>query len=309
MTLLEAKQTLKINRLALKSYQQTINRDKELIAAGRKAKNDIIQSLSQEASKKAIIQENLNSIHNAKLNLLDTIGLPLNIDISIPTHINLIAIEHRLLGRKNLPNTIVAKKLALANNPTFQAEGYVLKILDRDLLVAKDNHRWKLDLTVSETRGGGSGLGRNAGLESLVNSRNHNEKVGLDLNIPIDDVTLKQAIINARVGLEKGKIAYNNKKRELEISITDKRQSLLSLKKQIALDNRAEKLTSKTVQNDEILYDAGRLSSFEKLTHQNDLINARQTALNHTINYILALKNFISELGATLDRWNIKIRY
>lgn len=307
--LISAKENLKVSQASLKSYEQTVANDQIKIKVGSIAKNDIYQDEAHVAAAKATIQSDLNTINQNRNKLLYDIGLSPEANIAIPDKIDFDGLAARLKGGKNLPPLKLCKQLAIANNTDFQTTGIGLRILRRELLVAKDNTRWQLDLTASETMGGGSGSGPDSGFPSLTNHRNHAESIGAELTVPIDDVNEKQALINARVSLDQAQVAYANARRQLEIDITNNRNAIIIDKHQLDEAIQAWKLQEQTVHFGRLKHDAGRISSFELLILQQDLTSVQQSVISSMITYLTDLANFDQALGITLDLWNIKIRY
>jgi len=309
LTLAQTKATLYSDQKSLKRLNLTIEQNEAQYKAGKLAKFNLVQAEAKAATQKAFIQNDVNAISTARYRLLSDLGLNPNTKIDIPNKMDYDTIHHTMTGPGQLPSAAKSKRLALANNPSYQTEGFMLKILGRNLMLAKNEGCWQLDLTASGTTGGGTGTAPNSGLDSLVNGKNHEEVVGLNLSIPIDDVNIKQDIINAQVALDKQKIEYHKQKRDLIIAVIDKRNTVISNRKQLGIDLQALKLNRQNVHYAELRKKAGRISTFELLNNQDDLTVAQQLVITDTINYLNAVKEFNKMLGLTLDRWNITIKY
>jgi len=307
--LISAKENLKVAKASLKGYEETLHNDRIKIAVGSIAKNDIYQDKARVASARTSIQSSLNTINQARNTLLYDIGLSPEANIDIPDKTNFDALAFRLKGGKNLPNEHYCKQLAISNNADYQKTGIALRILRRQLLTAKDNNRWQLDLTASEKMGGGSQGGPDSGFKSLTNHRNHEESVGLELTVPIDDVNAKQEIIDARVALDQAQVNYRNARRELEITVINNRNAVIIDKRQLEEALQTLELQNKTVHFAQLKHDAGRISNFQLLNLQQDLTTAKQTVVVSMLSYLTDLSNLDQELGTTLDLWNIKVRY
>jgi len=304
----QAQKTLVTDRLSLKRYEDTVANDQAMITAGRMARGDIVQAQAQVETQKVSIENDINNIKQAHLTLLDSLGIDIYANVQLPKTIDFRSIASTLIGKKMLTlNEFNA--FALKNNINYQTTGISLKQLARDVVVAKDNQRWKLDLTASQTAGGGTGGGKNSGLESLVNGRNHATEAELDLSIPIDDVAAKQQEIQTTIALQQANINYKELKKQLEINITNAYNTIQSTRQQVVLAERALALQQRTVEIARIKRNAGRLSTFELLNDQRDLTTADQTVTNSLITYINSLTVMNQILGTTLDRFGIWIKY
>ena len=113
LSLFQAKEALKIDHTSLENYERTIKNNKAMIKAGRIPRSDIVQTEAQLARQKAIIQNDMNNITQARLQLLNTIGLDSTADIRIPDQIDLEDIINQILGHKKIPSTALCKQKAL----------------------------------------------------------------------------------------------------------------------------------------------------------------------------------------------------
>lgn len=307
LSLIQMKETLKIDQTSLKAYERTIKNDKAMIAAGRMAESNLIQTKAQLATQKAIIQNDLNNMTQMRLKLMNTIGLDPNAKIQIPDKIDFDVIIKQILGNKKIPNIETSKQLALKNNVSYQQEGIGLKTLERALFVAKDNTRWALDLTARKTVNSGNDK-NTSGLNNLFNGDNQSQGVNLELSIPIDDVQSKQALLNAKIGLDQAMIAYRDSARQLQLNVINYRNTLLSNKTQLDLSKQALDFQRRTVEITRLKQQAGQVSTFELLNNQKDLTVSEQNVITTMIGYINNLALFDQILGTTLEHWGIEIK-
>lgn len=306
VNLARAKETLKISQVSLASYQTIIKKAKALIDAGRMAKNDIIQVEAQIAFQNSVIENNKNEFMRAQGKLLNTLGLDNQANIQIPENINYEEIEQVFVEKDVLSTVDTCKKLVLINNTSYQIAGTMLRILGRSLLVAKDGTNWKLDLVASANRHGRADR-EDSNINNLMRNKEHNEKVAINLNIPIDDVNAKKAVIDAQVSLDQSKLSYQQLKRQLELDVMTMHNSVINAKRQLDLSKQALKLQYQTVELAELKYNAGRISNFELLNNQKDLSTLNQSVINNQVNYINILTIFNKILGETLTRFAIKL--
>lgn len=307
--IMQAEQQLAVDRMNLTNNEKLVHNDKIKIAAGKTAPSDIYQDQAQVASAKATIENQLNTLEQNKLTFLKDLGLPAETNFQIPKQDGIQDIVNLLTGGRHIASKLLITKLILSNNPQFQIDGIGLRSVRRALVSAQDKLNWKLDLTAKETVGGGSGGRGNGGFRSLSNHENHAESVGLELTIPVDDVSAKQELISARIKLEQADIAYQNEKRELRITALTDWNNIQQTKSQLELDKEAAKLQQKTFETALLKRAAGKISSFELIKNQEDLKTAEQALVSDRISYLQSLENLDKDIGITLNLLGIKIRY
>lgn len=305
-SLVSSVQSLVISNQSLDQNKQTIKNDKILIKAGRMAGADIIQAKAQVATTLSTIESNKNAIKSAKATLLDDLGLNVNTVIAVPATFNFNKTVQLLLGSgAPIPTIKQSEILALSQNTAYQVAKIGIYSLQRGLVTAVNSSEWDLELTASTTRGGGP----NGDFKSLVNNRNYNNTVGLNLTIPIDDVNNKSAVIAAKVGLDKAKIALAESKRGLINSTKTQYQNLETSEVQVKLSRTALSLQQQTYVVSKKKFIAGKISNFELLTTQQTLNTAENTLLGSEIAYLNAIETFENQIGMALKPWHVRVRY
>ena len=309
LSLVNATQGLVVDRKSLADYKRTVANDRAMIAAGRMAKTEIVQAKAQVATQESTIQSDINSINTGKNTLLDNLGLPPNTSITLPKVFDFKKLMHEVTNGVPLPTPKLAQKTALAQNTTYQGAVIAIRNLRRNVMTAKDGRRWSLNLTASETVGGGSGGGQNAGFKSLTNGRDHVESAGLDLAIPIDDVAQQSTLISDKVILDKAIIGLRETKRTLIEQVESDFDSVTNARKTLALGISALKLQQQTVYISEQKQLAGQVSTFQVLSDQKDLASQEESVVDDQVGYLKSVVSLQTELGTALDPWGIKLRY
>jgi outer membrane protein TolC len=302
-------QTYHVSQQSLKNYQRTVKNDEAMIAAGRTARSEIVQAQAKVASQQATLQSDLNSINTGKNTLLNDLGLPPGTDITLPAKFNFKKVEAEIGGGMQLSSLAKSQKIALSNSISYQTSLIAIRQARRNLLVAKDGQRWKLNLTAKETLGGGSGGGDNSNVESLYNGSNHSTSVGLALTIPIDDVSAQSTTLSAEVGLDKSIIGLKELKRSLIEQVETDYNTVLSEKKSLELSIKALALDKQTVYISEQKQLAGQVSTFQVLSDQQNLATEEQGLVTDEISYLQSIVTYQKELSTSLDPWHIKLRY
>lgn len=300
-SLIQQQNNIKTAQLSLENYQMTIKNDKALIRAGRKAPTEVLSAEADYASEKLNYQRTINSVITARYTLLDSIGLPPETKIKVPSDVDV----------KNpiVPDREAALEIALKNNIQYQSDLLGINITRRALMIAEDNARPLLNLTIDASTGNGTGTRPNSGLRSLSNNKNTNVGASLALNVPIDDYALKGAIINAKVALSNAKINLIAQRRRLKTTIFNNITDVESNMKEISLSRTALELKEKDQEILNAKLRAGLVSTFEVTTRQQELNTARREYINAKITYLNSLTTLFENMGITLEKWDIDVIY
>jgi len=298
LSLIQLQNSLEVQKLALQNSKDTLQQQKAFWRAGRIAKTDLVQFRATVANQELLLAQQIISIGQQKRALLIALGL--NPDLSIK-------ISNSLPPNNKLPTLAASIQAALINNIGYQQAKLTLKQAEINLLTAKDNARWQLDLTASHTEGGGSGGAPNSGFNSLANGRNRSSEVGLTLNIPIDNLQLKQAVVQAGVGLQQQKITLQENQRELTSAVINTWNMVNSQKQQIEQAHQSVMLARDSLNIAQTKLKFGKVTPFEVSTLQTNLTQQEISEINVKISYVSNLAQLDQITGNTLTRWDLKI--
>ncbi|WP_416775707.1 TolC family protein [Xenorhabdus budapestensis] len=284
--LLRAQEQHSLSVASLKRMQRLVETNKELIDAGRMAQTDIIQTQADLAMQELSAKEAENNVHTAKLALLKLLALSLKTPIQATdtlegTHVSL-----------NVEQSI---KKAQAQQPGYLIQLLSAKMADIQLLQARDNRLWDLSLV------GGTSQYRSSSSEA----RNWENYVGIQLDIPIDDMTRKQAEVQARVDVQKQALYLEKAKINLEQRVINAIRDTESRWQEYQLAIKASSLSQKKLEIEQEKLQAGRSSNFQVLSFETDLRNAENARLNTLIQYLNAQAELDQILGTTLESWEI----
>jgi outer membrane protein TolC len=290
-----------INKMSLKDYQYTIDMDQALIQAGKMAPTEVLQAKADYAQAQVTLESSITAVINDKYQLLSVLGLSPDTPIDVPYEIELC--------KADVPDLEKIYEIALKYDIAYLTAKLQVKVDERNLLVARDSARAALDLVIDASTGNGTGPGPDSGLKSLFNGRNNSASFTLNLDVPIDNLGLQAAIVQAQVQLEQDKITLANTARQLKITLSNDLADVKSNYVQIGLAETTLKLQQ---QNQDFLkakLKFGLVTTFEVTTKQQDLDNARVQLIQTKINYLNSLTQLYSDMGKTLDEWNIKVRF
>lgn len=287
---------LAVLKMTLKNDEKTNHQLQLEIAHGKKAPAEAIQSNAAIAQDKLNIKQGENALAVAKQTLLNDIGLDPRMEIEVSADISIDDVS--------IPTIETSLQLGLANNFSYQSAMLMQKQNERNLLLAKDQARPSLNLTLSGTVGGGQGLN----LSNLNNNENSQQNVQLELSVPINNLPQKQAVLQARVAIEQQKVAIAQAKRNLETQIINSITNLRLLQQQIELAEQARDLARRNLEVAKIKLNYGRVAMFEVNNIQTSLTSAEMAVINNKINYLNAYSQLQFLLGTTTSVWGIDVR-
>ena len=283
--LLRAQEQLKIEQLSLKSAQELLEINKALIAAGRLAPVEIIQSETAIANRQVSLVTAQNNLESTKLALLQLL------DIDKTT--NIVAAEVPKVTRVTLDSNKL-RQVALFNQPEYLQAQLNLDKAKLDLSQAKNNRRWDLGLNISYDNTTGNNTG--------------DVKAGLTFSKTLGDPAPEQRFQRSRVNLLQTENNLREQLESLEIQITDRIRDVNSSFTQVQLAQQAREYSERQLEIEREKQRLGRGSGvFEIVSLENSLVEARNAELNAIIEYLNALTNLDQSVGTTLDTWQVKI--
>ncbi|WP_340608410.1 TolC family protein [Xenorhabdus bharatensis] len=287
-TLLRAQEQQALSAASLKRMQKLVETNKELIDAGRMAQTDIIQTQADLAMQELSAKEAENNVNAAKLTLLKLLAL------SLKTPIHATDTLKGTYVRLDVEQSI---KKAQAQQPDYLTQLLSAKAADLQLLQARDNQLWDLSLV------GGTSQYRS----SSADTRNWENYIGIQLDIPIGDMTRQQTEVQARVDVQKQALHLEEARINLEQRVTNAIRDTESRWQEYQLAIKASSLSQQKLEIEKEKLQAGRSSNFQVLSFETDLRNAENARLNTLIQYLNAQAELDQILGTTLESWEITI--
>ncbi len=288
--LVEAYNSLKTNMLSLKSSQQTLKETLERIKAGKAALADQIQQRATIANTELSIGTAKNAINQSYRNLLIVLGLDPQAKINIVKEI-------RGINRVKLTLDESIGR-ALQNNPAYLQALLNYRITERGLITAKDAQKWQLDAVGTISRP----------LEaSFSNAPLVSRSLGLNLDVPIHDLSRQQQLVNAKIILAQAKNTLDQTRNQLIVSVTDAYENLRFNEKQVALYENAIKLAKQSLDTAQLKFKYGKVSSFELTSLQTDLTTTQLGFTSQQVAYLNSIESFYQLLGTTLEKWDVQL--
>ncbi|MCL6750217.1 TolC family protein [Nostoc sp. CCCryo 231-06] len=283
--LLRAQEQLKIEQLSLKSAQEILEINQALIAAGRLAPVEIIQSETAIANRQVSLVAAQNSLQSTKLALLQVLDIDQNT--------NIVAAEVPKASPVTLDQNKI-KQLALLNQPEYLQAQLNQDIAKLILLEAENNRRWDLGLNIS--------------YDNTGDNATPDVRAGLTFSKTLGDLTVEQTFQRSRVNLLQTQNNLNEQRESSDIQVTDGIRDVNLSFKQVELAGQARESSERQLEIEREKQRLGRGSGvFEIVSLENSLVEARNAELNATIEYLNALTNLDKTVGTTLNTWQITI--
>ena len=296
--LLQAKNNLNIQQQAYNDAEVTVSHNATLIRLGRLAPNENVQPKSQMFSRQLAVTQAQNQVFNAQQALLKQLGLVEDQSIDVTNSIE--------ITETTIPSLQESLATAFKQNNDYQQSKYQLENQRRALLRAQDNLRWQLDLQAQTTLGSTSGSG--TGFSALFSGDNRSYEVGLNLSIPIQDLSKQQALLQTKIALRKNQLLLKQQQRDLNLSVRNAINELSNQKQQMAQAIRAEQLAQRSLALEKKKVDYGLSTTINVETVRTAAVNASVNKINSQIGFLKARLVYLQLLGETLNHFSIKVK-
>ena len=280
--------------LAVDSHKRAVallKANQQLIDAGRVAQFDVVQIEADIASQELAVEDAKNQLEASRLMMLKLLAL----DLSTPVR----ASDSLQVTRFEIDQA-TAFKVAQARQPQYLSTLLQSEQASINLLLAKDKARWDLSLVtgVTQQRDQHSVNGSSRAWDSYT---------GLKLEIPIDDLGIRQGKLNAQTGMEQQKLLQEEARIDLQRQITDAVRGLETQWRQLEISQRVTDLSKRklAIENDKL--NAGRSSNFQIISFEADLRAAEDANLTAKISYMDAKAQLDVLLGVMLESWEISL--
>lgn len=296
---------LEIDKVSLREAVKLLEMTQERIKAGKVAPTEIVQQQAQIANLQLAVTRDQNILSQDYRDLLIRLGLDPCSNLEIDKRIVIQIVR--------LPSVSQAICTALHNNPDYQKSLITLRQLERDLVLARNDQLWKLDVTGRATqtiqnkeRFANVNL---ADIDNIGNDLPHNDRtVIFNLSIPIHDLERKQRLVKAQIAIKQFNITLETQRRQLISAVMNNLQNLETQTQQINLAKQAVNLSQQSLHIAQKKFQYGRTTMFELTSLQRNLILQQLTLVNQQIAYLNALAEFEKLLGISLEKWGIIFR-
>lgn len=292
--LLRAQEQVQIAKDALARAQQLLEANQAMIAAGRMAAFEVVQTQAAVAAQELAVEEAYNQLDGGRLALLQLLALDLNSPLNAsdtlqPQHTQMSLAE--------------ALGAAYEQQPAYLTQLIVSEQAAINLLLASNEQRWDISLV-----GGATQVRDHLAVGGArTTERSWEGYAGIQLDIPLNDLSIRQTKVRAQVQVEDQNIRLAESRQLLQRDVGNSLRDLNTRWRQYEIAQRAQALSRRTLQIEREKLAAGRSSNFQVISFEADLRNAENTRLNALIAYFNAQSTLDQNLGTTLDSWGIEL--
>ncbi|WP_157019498.1 TolC family protein [Mesorhizobium xinjiangense] len=290
--LLLAQEELALAKAAVGRAEELVGINAALISAGRMAAVESVQAEADLESQKLRLLQAAQGLDNARFALLDLLGLDLNSKI--------VARENPTPKRIS-PQADKLMSVALMNRPDYLGQLYAIEQSRLGYEVAENEQLWDIDLFA---RGR---LGREYA-DVAPTRRVADITAGLRFDIPFNDLSRRQQLVNAGTDLRSAELQLAVIRSGIEMQILSTVSEIEILWQQLGIARRSHELALEAVDIERTKLSAGRSSTFEVRSLENDLRASEIRLLQARVGYLNALTRLDLQLGTTLKTWEIDLR-
>lgn len=287
----QAQEQVRLAELALARTGELIATNRALIDAGRMAAADIVQSEADQANQQVALLQVRQQRNSTQLALLQ--------QLAIDPATNIVAADP--IAAEQVPvDTQRAIAIARAGRMDLLAQQRAVEQAREGLRIARNQRLWDLSVVATATRN----AGRDPLLGPLPSATDN--RVGLQLAIPLGDPAPKLAVVEADTSLRTAELRLEALDQAVESQVRDAAQRVEAAWLQVEAARRFKTLSARAVEIGRDKLAAGRSSNFEVLSLQDALRAAEIQELAAIIAYLDALTSFDLQIGATLESWNVE---
>jgi outer membrane protein len=287
-SLIKNQEAIRIQELALDNKRRQLEGIQALVDAGRKPQSELIQTKKSIADTEQSLILARNTRSQANSDLIKLIEPNQSFMIIIPKE-DVDAIRQSNLPQVNRPfQELLA--IAYQNRTDYRQTQFDIEIEKSNLLLAKDNRRWNLDLQ------GSSNISENPGMSA-----------GLVLSHTFGDQSTKTERIRREIGVRKNENRRSQLTNTISQEVDDRLRDIKSSLSQVAASQRSREFAQQQLDIAQTLFRrrGGQVTLFEIIQKQDDLVTAQNEELQAKIDYLNAITTLDKTVGLTLEQWKV----
>lgn len=293
--LLQSQEELKLAQASVGRAQELVDINRTLIAAGRMAAVDIVQTEADLENQRVRVLEATKTLDTSRLQLLNLLSIDLGAAI--------VARESTDPARiaTSLPRLM---QIALAQRPDYLSQVLVVEQNKLGIVVAQNERLWDLSVFA----GGRFGRETTTGGGTFSAERISDVTVGAAFSVPLNDLRREQPFVQATSTLQTSELQLASIRQGVELQVRGSVTDVDIRWRQLEVVRRARQLAARAVEIEKEKLKAGRSANFQVRGLENDLRAAESQQLGATIGYLNALTLLDIQLGTTLDTWRIALK-
>ena len=242
------------------------------------AKEELFQAEVNLANSESSLYDQETSYENTKDEFKQTLGLPLDMDISVLPNTEVVPVEVDL----NKAVEYALKQRMELRNMEIQIEEGTFSLIE-----AKATNEFEGNISAQV---GLFGTGSN--VSGAFEKPEDNQSVNLSLTIPIWDWGVRKSTIrNAELGNESTQIDFEEEKKSIVIEVRQLCRNLPKLVKQIEINEKKIKNAEMTYEINLENYRNGTITGMDLQQYQTQLSSAKTEYTNSIIQYKIELLN------------------
>lgn len=304
--LIQDYQNITIQEHSLKSSAEMVRQAKLKYKVGNLAHSDLLQQQANYETTQLTLLNQKSSLISDYQNFLQLLGLKSSAKVVIDKQPETIKVE-------DIPSLDRAIQSALKGNVNYQQLLISIKASERAVVSAKDAARWQLDLMGSFNISGQDSEPTFVTVDGVTTVQQYpvqgSPSATLNLTIPIDDISSKQAIVSAEVALRQSRLALESAKLSLISQITNEVEQIRNQQRTLQSAQRQVDFQKQSYQAATIKYRYGRTTTFELNQIKDQLLAQEISLVNDRIALLNQITTLNQDLGLTLKKWDIHLRY
>lgn len=290
--LLLAQEELTLAEDSVSRGEELLNINRALIASGRMAAMDSVQTEADVETQRLRVLQARQQIEAARLALLNLLGLDLGTKIVAKEVLTLRRID------TNLDRLI---PLALSKRQDYQGQLYVVEQNRLGITLAKNEQLWNISLFARGRFGGEFVGGTSTQPISDISG-------GLRFTFPVNDLSRQQQLVQADTTYRGSELQLEEIRAGVETQIRGSAAEVRLLWQQLAIAENSRDLAARAIEIEKVKLNAGRSTTFQVRSLEDNLRNAENQLLAARIGYLNALTRLDLQLGTTLDTWRVDLK-
>ncbi|MEB0123822.1 TolC family protein [Pseudomonas sp. CCI1.2] len=291
--LLKAQEQQRIAQTALARSRQLFDMNKALIAAGQMAEFESVQTEADVASQELSVEETANQLDQSRVALLHLLALDPGTRLNASEVLKVEAVE---IDRQQ------ALRVALAQQPAYLQLLIAGEKAEIHLRVAQNARLWDVSLVA-----GASQSHSRPGAEQHHAGRAWDSYAGIQLSVPIGDMSARKNALSAQVAAQVHVIQQTEARLSLEQNVGNRIRDMSTRWRQYEIAQRVRDLSQRKLDIERDKLKIGRSSNFQVLSFEQDLRHAENATLNAQIAYLNAQTQLDESMGMTLHSWEIAL--
>jgi outer membrane protein TolC len=314
-------ESLKVQRQSLKLAEDLLDKSRKEVEIGTLAPKEILSSQAEVASRKADILRAEMMVKDSGDTLRGLINFTFDKDSG-----DIVPADTPGFAKPDI-SLDEALGVALKNRPDLQSSAIGIKNKEMDYSFAKNQMLPALNLNAQYWSPGVSGdrirylednpltgivLGKTPGgsteaIRDALRLKYDNWSVSVSLDIPLSSVLSRAALAQAKAGLDREIARMKQTEQSVYLEIRSAVRAVQTHYERVGAYKIASDLSVQKLAAEEAKLKVGLSDSFKVLQYQRDLAGSRTSELRALIDYTLSLRQLDKAIGASLEKWNIKI--